>query len=72
MSTSHNRFYSERIFVKYLNNIEDENILKRLAIEIKIENPKSIEALEHLMKSIPISLNAFPEIIKKTYKEIKK
>lgn len=63
MGTSHNRFYVERSFFNFVSETEDEQLIKRLNIEIRVDGESAVEAFYHLKRSISASLSDLPKII---------
>lgn len=72
MGTGHNRYYVEKKFVQNVGKSLDENLARRLAIEIRVDENESCKAIKHLQHSInynvsnlhPILFNIFNEVCK--------
>lgn len=64
MGTSHNRYFVENRVHSYLNSsTTPEGVLKRLAMEIRIDENEVVDAFDHLSRSIGINLKNLPVII---------
>lgn len=59
MGTSHNRWYVERKFVNYISGDIERSLLKRMQIEIAIENTEFVYAISHLCRSINTTIDSF-------------
>jgi hypothetical protein len=63
LGVSHNRYYVEELFVRYLNLNADINLVRRVVLEIKVDKVDMCAKIERLMRSINITSTSFhPEI----------
>ena len=69
LGTNHNRFYVERKLFNYMVTDASENVIKRLAVEIRIDGEKAVSAFAHLEHSISANLGTLPNIIIKAIDE---
>jgi len=70
MGTNHNRWYVERITANYLKESSDTNLLRRIAMEIRVDGKRFCRAFDHLLYSINESLENFNDTIQETYKKV--
>jgi serine/threonine protein kinase len=66
MSTSHNRFFVEKLCYKWLSNQNDTELAERLAIEIMSEGKNICLVINHLEYSISVRRENFNPIILST------
>lgn len=63
LGTGHNRYYVERKFVQNVGKHLDDNLAKRLAIEIRVDERSSCKAIRHLQGSIGYNLSNLHPIL---------
>jgi len=64
MGTSHNRFYVEELFYKWVKNTIDESLAERLAIELMSEGKIICYKINHIEISISVTRNNFhPKVL---------
>jgi hypothetical protein len=70
MGTKHNRWYVEKAAASYLKNDIDSNLLKRLEMEIIVDDSKFCSAFKHLLYSIGEKSENFNIDFQKIYKKV--
>ena len=70
LGTSHNRWYVERKFVAAVGKNLNENLAKRLAVEIRTDENDACRAIRHLEHSIDFNINNLHPLLFDTIKEI--
>lgn len=70
LGTSHNRWYVEQKFVGLVGKYLDENLAKRLAVEILVDESDACSAIKHLEHSIQFDTNNLHPFLFDTFKKI--
>ncbi len=70
MGTKHNRWYVENKFVDQIKKDMNEDLAKRLAVDIRVDDTKACKAFDHLKTSISYDKKNAHPLIQKALKEI--
>jgi eukaryotic-like serine/threonine-protein kinase len=70
LGTSHNRWYVEKMFIKYANHNMNDGLAKRLAIEFINDSQKASDAVDHLQHSISFTPSELHPQLFEGYKKI--
>jgi eukaryotic-like serine/threonine-protein kinase len=70
LGTSHNRWYVEQKFVAHVDKNLDDNLAKRLSVEIRVDENEACSAIRHLENSINYDLGKLHPILFDTIKAI--
>jgi hypothetical protein len=70
LGTSHNRWYVEHKAVKYLKGEIEDRLLRRMLMEIRVEESKFCNAIKHLCYSINYNIEHLHPEIQRTIKEV--
>jgi len=63
MGTSHNRWHVERKFTNYTGKGTDENFIKRICVELTVDDYEACSAISHLTRSINFLRSDFHPLI---------
>ena len=70
LGTGHNRWYVEQKFVGLVGKHLDDNLAKRLAVEIRVDDSDACKAIRHLQHSIRYEISNLHPLLLDTFKEI--
>ena len=70
LGTSHNRWYVEQKFVAHVDKNLDDNLAKRLSVEMRVDENQACSAIRHLEHSINYDLGKLHPILFDTVKAI--